>query len=92
MAQGTDEAVDTSRRTGMAKGSNKVTLQELEERVHLAELRAKEAEADVRFLEATAKRVAMRADKRSLVKKNRTTKREKKSHKNADQPSADAKE
>lgn len=36
----------------------------LERRVHLAELRAREVEAEVRYFEATAKRRDMKAEKR----------------------------
>jgi hypothetical protein len=71
------------------KGTEKITVQELEERVRLAELRAREAEAEVRFLEATAKRVALKADKRAVVKLNKGRKQEKKSRKDSTQKAAD---
>jgi hypothetical protein len=88
MAKSTNEATDSSTGAGKAKGTNKVTIEELEERVRFAELRAREAEAEVRFLEANAKRVVLKADRRTLVKKNRGAKKEKKSRKNAGQVTA----
>jgi hypothetical protein len=53
----------------------------LERRVHLAELRAREVEAEVRYFEATAKRRDMKSEKRGKKRKGKS-----------DKPSADTKD
>jgi hypothetical protein len=46
-----------------AKAADDSDLGELEKRVHLAELHAREAEAEVRYLEATQKRKQLRVSR-----------------------------
>jgi len=51
--------------------ANTFDLTELEQRVLIAELRAREVEAEVRYLVATQTRREMRAGKRDKTKKDR---------------------
>lgn len=55
------------------------SIEELEKRVRLAELLALEAEAEVRLMEAHAKKSAFNRDKKKLLKKARSMNRKKRS-------------
>ena len=56
------------------KKGGPIDTQEIERRVHLAELRAREVEAEVRYLVAAEKRRSMKAEKREKRKKSGKTK------------------
>ncbi|HTT99473.1 MAG TPA: hypothetical protein VMF58_15605 [Rhizomicrobium sp.] len=51
-----------------------VDVKELEQRVHLAELRAREAEAELRYIEATEKRKALKLEGRERSRGKRRDK------------------
>jgi hypothetical protein len=54
--------------------SKEVDVKELEQRVHLAELRAREAEAELRYIEASEKRKALKLQGRERSKGKRRDK------------------
>ena len=56
------------------KKSNQVDIEALEKRVHLAELRAREVEAEVRYFEATAKRRNIKSEKRGKKHRDKAEK------------------
>lgn len=56
---------DSASAEKIARQARKQDVEELEKRVHLAELRAREAEAEVRYLVASATRRNMKADKKA---------------------------
>jgi hypothetical protein len=60
---GASSGSDKKIKRSLGKGAA-VDFQELEKRVHLAELRAREAEAELRYLVASAKRREMKSEKR----------------------------
>ena len=54
--------------------AKEVDVQELEQRVHLAELRAREAEAELRYVVATDKRKSLKLENRERSKGTRREK------------------
>jgi len=57
-----------SRESKALKKNQIFDVQELEKRVQIAELRAREVEAEIRYLEATGKRRALISGKRDKAK------------------------
>ena len=64
---------DGSAKRGVRK-SKEIDVQELEKRVHLAELRAREAEAELRYIVALDKRKSLKLESRERSKGKRREK------------------
>lgn len=82
-SQSTSAANPSAKKKGLHR-SNEIDVGALEQRVHLAELRAREAEADLRYIVATEKRKSLKLEGRERGKGKRRNKGKKRQDKPSD--------